>query len=102
MHSNHNPWPQRSVRDERYKLTYNPLHGRVNPNYTHSFSYENRRLKATEAEVMAHASPQVRKAYALMKAPPEYELYDLQKDPFEFRNSFGNPAYGAQLKKLRT
>ena len=31
VHSNHNPWPQRTVRDARFKLIYNPVAGEENP-----------------------------------------------------------------------
>ena len=34
--------------------------------------------------VIAAARPEVRAAYALMRQPPRYQLYDLQADPFEF------------------
>ena len=31
VHSNHNPWPQRAIRNKRYKLIFNPLAGEINP-----------------------------------------------------------------------
>ena len=33
VHSNHNPWPQRTVRDARFKLIYNPVAGEENLGY---------------------------------------------------------------------
>jgi len=97
VHSHHNPWPQRTVRNDRYKLIHNPLHGTVNPGYDFSFS---KRPKSGEAALLAAATPQVKKAYALMKQPPEYELYDLKTDPFEFKNLAGDPIYADQLNEL--
>ena len=35
-----------------------------------------------------------------MKQPPQYELYDLKKDPFEFRNLADDPAYAEQRGEL--
>ena len=91
VHSNHNPWPQRTVRDIRYKLIYNPLAGEVNPGY--AFTMGKKFFRAPEAELLAAASPQVQAGYQLMKQPPRYELYDLQADPFEFRNLADDPAH---------
>jgi len=97
VHSHHNPWPQRSVRNDRYKLIHNPLAGTVNPGYDFSFS---KRPKSGEAALLAGAEPQVKKAYALMKQPPEYELYDLKTDPFEFKNLADDPSHATHLKEL--
>lgn len=97
VHSHHNPWPQRSVRNYRYKLIHNPLTGTVNPGYAFSFS---KRPKSGEAVLLAVAEPDVRRAYALMKRPPEYELYDLKTDPFEFHNLADDPAHLRQLNEL--
>lgn len=91
VHSNHNPWPQRTVRDVRYKLIYNPLAGEVNPGY--AFTISKKFFKATEAELLDSASEQVRAAYKIMKQPPMYELYDLQSDPFEFKNLVDDSAH---------
>ncbi|MFP6874499.1 MAG: sulfatase [Verrucomicrobiales bacterium] len=99
LHSNHNPWPQRTVRGERYKLIYNPLAGEVNPGY--AFTMGKKFFKAPEAELLAAAPAQVRAAYKLMKQPPRYELYDLQDDPFEFKNLADDPIHAKTLQRLR-
>ena len=89
LHSNHNPWPQRTVRDQRYKLIYNPMAGQVNPGY--SFTMGKKFFNAPEDELLTVASKEVREAYQLMKKPPRYELYDLRVDPYEFRNLADDP-----------
>ena len=98
VHSNHNPWPQRTVRDERYKLIYNPLAGEVNPGY--DFTMSKKFFKASEAELMAAAPEQVQAAYRIMKKPPLYELYDLKVDPFEFKNLVDDPAHAKTRSRL--
>ena len=98
VHSNHNPWPQRTVRDARYKLIHNPVAGEVNPGY--DFTMGKKFFAAPEAELMAKASAQVRAAYALMKKPPAFELYDLQADPHEFKNLAENPAHAQTRERL--
>ncbi len=103
LHSNHNPWPQRTVRDERFKLIHNPVvtkAGEVNPGY--DFTMGKKFFAAEEAELMAKASVQVRAAYALMKKPPPFELYDLQTDPYEFQNLADNPAHAETRARLIT
>jgi arylsulfatase A-like enzyme len=97
VHSHHNPWPQRTVRNERYKLIQNPLAGTVNPGYDFSMA---KRPTSGEAALLAKASSQVKRAYTAMKQPPEYELYDLKIDPFEFQNLAEDPAYADQRNEL--
>ena len=99
VHSNHNPWPQRTVRGPRYKLIYNPLAGEVNPGY--AFTMGKKFFEAPEAKLMATASKQVQAAYQLMKQPPKYELYDLQTDPFEFKNLADDSSHAKTLGRLR-
>ena len=99
VHSNHNPWPQRTVRDLRYKLIYNPLAGEVNPGY--AFTMGKKFFNASEAELLAVASPQVQIAYKVMKQPPKYELYDLQTDPFEFKNLAEDHTQAKTLDRLK-
>ena len=50
---------------------------------------------------MEQASHQVRKAYALMRKPPEFELYDLKNDPYEFQNLAEDSSYAAQRAALK-
>jgi len=98
LHSNHNPWPQRTVRDDRYKLIFNPLVGEVNPGY--AFTMGKKFFQAPEDELLAIASKEVREAYQLMKKPPPYELYDLQADPYEFRNLADDPDHARTRDRL--
>jgi N-sulfoglucosamine sulfohydrolase len=76
-----NFYPQRTVRDQRYKLIENLMPDQVNPGYDFTL----RKLKVSP-EVLTAASPEVQAAYRRMRQPPRWELYDLQADPFEFRN----------------
>jgi N-sulfoglucosamine sulfohydrolase len=99
VHSNHNPWPQRTVRGARYKLIYNPLAGEMNPGY--AFTMGRKFFKAPEAELLEAASKQVQVAYKIMKKPPKYELYDLQMDPFEFKNLAEDLAHAETLGRLK-
>ena len=98
LHSNHNPWPQRTVRDERYKLIFNPLAGQVNPGY--EFTMSKKFFHASEGELLSHASDSVLAAYKLMRKPPMYELYDLNKDPHEFNNIFDDVEHDKTRTRL--
>ena len=100
LHSNHNPWPQRAVRGERYKLIYNPLAGEVNPGY--AFTMGKKFFDAPEEQLLAEAPAHIRKAYQLMQRPPRYELYDLEEDPHEFNNLAGDPDCSQILQRLRS
>jgi N-sulfoglucosamine sulfohydrolase len=99
VHSNHNPWPQRTVRGARYKLIYNPLAGAMNPGY--AFTMGRKFFKTPEAELLEFASKQVQVAYKVMKQPPKYELYDLETDPFEFKNLAEDLAHAETLGRLK-
>jgi N-sulfoglucosamine sulfohydrolase len=98
VHSNHNPYPQRTVRNDRYKLIWNPLSGTENPGYGFTLSHT---VKISEKELLKNVDPQVRKAYLLMKNPPEYELYDLKTDPNEIKNLSEENGYAVILEQLK-
>ena len=51
--------------------------------------------------VIASAKPNIRAAYQVSRMPPHYQLYDLQSDPYEFRNLAGDPQYATTLSALK-
>ncbi len=96
-HSAHNYFPQRAVRDERFKLIRNLLPDQVNPGYHFTLGKFFNGLPRT----IRQASPLVQHAYETMRRPPEYEVYDLENDPHEFVNLAGNEAYVEVLDRLQ-
>jgi N-sulfoglucosamine sulfohydrolase len=98
VHSNHNPYPQRTVRNAQYKLIWNPLSGTENPGYEFTLNHI---VKIDEEELLSSATSEIKYAYFSMKNPPEYELYDLEKDPFEIKNLSHKEEYAEVLKKLK-
>ena len=107
-HGAGNWFPQRAVRDGRYKLIENLLAGEEHPDYEPTLrklvgearrSGPGQRLDPHAA--IAAAPEAVRTAYARMRRPPRLELYDLEADPHEFRDLVGDPQHAATLKRLR-
>lgn len=100
LHSNHNYYPQRAVRNSRYKLIWNLMPGQENPG--HAFTI-NRFIGPEEMDkALEEADPTVREAYQRMEKPSEFELYDLVADPHEFRNLAGIPKYREVVEDLRS
>lgn len=100
VHSNHNYYPQRAVRSSRYKLIWNLMPGEENPG--HAFTV-NRFMGADEMQqALERTSPAVRGAYARMAEPPEFELYDLDEDPYEFSNLASDPSHQEVLHDLQS
>ncbi len=97
-HSAHNYFPQRTVRDARYKLIENLQPNTVNPGYV----FTQKKFFKGLFEVIDEAEPLVRTAYHRMRKPPRYELYDLEADPFEFRNLATLPEHASTLRRLST
>lgn len=83
-------FPRRSVRDGRYKLIHNLDSGGPNP-----------------VSQIGPAGPaflvdlSMKAAYETNANPPEWELYDLSKDPYETINLAGNPEVENILKELK-
>lgn len=98
LHSAHDLYPQRTVRDSRYKLIQNLLPGETNPGY----HFTMKRFFAGLSKTIEAAPDQIREAYHRMKTPPEYELYDLQADPHEFRDLAQDADHAAKLAELKT
>lgn len=98
VHSHHNPYPQRAVRNKRYKLIHNLVTGNVNPGY--AFTLRKKIDPKDMTEALKEAPKNVVEAYERMEDPPVYELYDLQEDPYEWNNLAGNRNYSRVLDEL--
>ncbi|MBK1877706.1 sulfatase family protein [Pelagicoccus mobilis] len=87
----------RSVRDKRFRLIWN-----LNPEgeFQNSVTFQNATFQSWERRAEAgdaFAQEQVSR----YRKRPEYELYDMSKDPFEMRNLAGNPEYAEEFKRLK-
>lgn len=91
-HSPHNLYPQRTVRNDRFKLIHNLHHGQFNPGYAFTFDRIYNSREYIEG-IIAKAPIRVQNSYAIMKVAPEYELYDLVNDPYEFNNLAENESF---------
>ena len=96
-HSAHNYFPQRTVRGPRFKLIRNLMPGEINPGH----DYTLQRFYPALSPTMEAAPRHVREAYQAMRQPPEFELYDLEQDPYEFRNLAADPRYSEPLAELK-
>ena len=47
------------------------------------------------------ASPEVQRAYATWRNPPEFEFYDLDNDPYEFNDLSEDPDFEAERERLK-
>lgn len=107
-HSAKNFFPQRAVRNDRFKLIENLLPGELHPDYEFTLKKMAGEVKNSSPEVtidyhavIAKAAPEVRAAYARMRQPPRFELYDLKNDPYEFHNLAQQTEHAETLKELQ-
>jgi N-sulfoglucosamine sulfohydrolase len=91
-HSDNHFYPRRSVRDEKYKLIHNLDYHRKNPVPF---------IGATRTGAGVHVAPAAKDAYKTNNHPPEWELYDLSKDPHELENIAAKKEYEPVLEKLQ-
>ncbi len=97
LHGLFNFYPQRSVRDDRFKLIHNLVPSMENPEVDFA---TNRYFKEVSKSI-GQSNDSVSAAYRLMKHPPEFELYDLQRDPYEFINLSEEGDYQQILAELK-
>ncbi|TWU40893.1 sulfatase family protein [Novipirellula artificiosorum] len=87
-------FPRRAIRDDRYKLIHNLLPG--NPLQIRMDGDpgmdEPRDPKYIESEF--------ERAYQNWAAPPQWELFDLESDPWELHNVAGEPSMAAVRTRL--
>ena len=88
-------FPRRAIRDSRYKLIRNLRTGKAKP------------MTGIDADIgyqvsqqPKHAGTQIRRVFDTLADPPEYELYDLHKDPVEFYNLADKPELAGVRKRM--
>lgn len=92
-------YPGRAVRDRRFKLVHNLLPHRENPVYD-IYLLKQKPETFTPGQLDT-ARKEVQDAYGIFRKPPEFELYDLKNDPWEFHNLVNDPRYREHLKRLK-
>ncbi len=89
-------FPRRAVRDARWKLIHNLLVGKATPPTGIDYDLASRAVREREYNGTA-----VRRAFETYSNPPEWELYDLEKDPIEFVNLAGKEEYAEVLERMK-
>lgn len=89
-------YPRRTIRDARFKLIHNLRAGQAKPTTG---------IDGDAAYGMGQKPPfagsRIGNAFERAANPPEFELYDLQADPWEFDDLAGDPAQAATLARLQ-
>ena len=88
-------FPRRAITDGRYKLIHNLRAGQLSA--ANSIDGDNAWTWAQQRST----SDLARQAMERLANPPEWELYDLEKDPVEFHNLAGDPSIEAIEKRLK-
>ncbi|MBK9167299.1 MAG: sulfatase [Bryobacterales bacterium] len=92
-------FPQRTIRDARYKLILNLQPGQRNP--TERYYTEQILVQTGSNQQEIDAAPEaVRRGYATWRNPPRLELYDLQTDPYEWTNLADRGEHAAVRERL--
>ena len=106
-------YPIRVIRNKEFSLIHNPNFRKVTSNVTLSgvlAELGHADAKRTEHENQAvpnsfydarGTSPAAEALVHKLNHRDEYELYNLEKDPYELRNEINNPAYRAVAEKMK-
>jgi uncharacterized sulfatase len=103
-------YPVRSIRNKRYSLIYNPNHESKTSNVSLSQALkmiEDSNTKPKELNLSGswvakvNKSKQEQELVHKLHNREEFELYDLQKDPFEMENLAGDSNYQKIQRKLK-
>lgn len=89
-------YPRRAIRGGRFKYIANigSEGGKPIPGIDGDKAY-------TDSRLPQYLNTPQGKAMTRLADPPAKELYDLQADPYEFRNLAGDPAHGGELQTLQ-
>ena len=96
-------FPQRTIRDARYKLIHSPVRDREDPaaRYYRTHGHAHWSGCLTDKELVG-ATEQTKAGYARWLKPPEFQLYDLKTDPYEWTDLSNNPKHADAKHRLQT
>ena len=89
-------YPRRAIRDARYRLIHNLLAGEAKP-----YPFVDGDIGYVTSREERYAATPVRAAFDTLNDPPEFELYDLENDPWEFQNLAGKAEYAEVEQRLK-
>lgn len=89
-------YPRRSIRDARFKLIHNLRAGQVKAS-----SGMDGDAAFAMSQTGKFAGTPVAEAFARLADPPEFELYDLRTDPWEFANLAAQGQHAPTLRRLQ-
>lgn len=97
----HYAYPQRTIRDGRYKLIHSLVEG-LDPGARDCVEHRKSHWAGCFhiTKELPYAGEATRKGYATWLNPPKYQLYDLEEDPHEWTNLAAGPAHAKTLKRL--
>jgi len=101
-------YPIRVIRNTSYSLIYNPNHAKLTSNVTidralamlHDPEQTGNDV-ASSWVALSRRDPSAGPLVHKLHHRPEYELYDLEEDPYELRNEIDNPKYKAVADALK-
>jgi len=94
-------FPQRTVRDERFKLILNLAPNRKTTTVVnYEIVQQSFFVAGTNTKEIESAPKQIREAYETWRNPPAIELYDLQNDPDEWKNLAKDPDHAGVRTRL--
>jgi arylsulfatase A-like enzyme len=94
-------FPQRAVRDKRFKLIYTMLRDRPDPGAKKCLDNGASNFRGSPTHLdLNDADARTRRIYETWLNPPQYQLYDLDRDPHEFVNLAQEPDYQAIKRGL--
>ena len=95
--ANLEPYPIRSIRDERYKLIWNITHEN---RFTNLVTEENRDGFYFSWRDAGETDPAARALYERYQHRPEFEFFDLAEDPHELTNLAEAPEHRRRLEEM--
>ena len=101
-------YPIRVIRNKSYALYYNPNYKSITSNTTLTGALAMLNGNETKKKdigtswvALSRKDPRAKALVHKLHHRPEYELYDLKKDPYELKNEIDNPEYREVVEKLK-